>query len=44
MIETMIKPYASRLSNTDYMRLKRLILETIEEEDNRRGIKHEYNE
>lgn len=37
--EPMLKPYARKLTNNDYLKLKRVILETIEEEDKRRGIK-----
>jgi hypothetical protein len=41
MIKTyarMIKPYTIKLSNNDYLKVKKLILETIEEEDKRRGL------
>lgn len=39
MIENMIKPYAAKLENNAYQRLKRIVMETIKEEDKKRGIK-----
>lgn len=46
MIENMIKQYASlikqyvaKLSNTDYMKIRKVVMEAIDEEDKRRGIR-----
>lgn len=38
MITNMIKPYAAKLKNAEYLKLRKIVKETIEHEDKKRGL------
>lgn len=40
-ITPLIKPYAAKLSDSEYLKLRSLIIETIEYENKKRGIVNE---